>query len=408
MKKTTKLVLGMCALAMSFGFTINALAEGYLSLSQTNISLNAGQNTTITAYPPSGQTVNVLSVSNSYVAYANISNNIITVYGLSAGTSEIRFGTYDNYTASLYVTVNGGTTIGNISFSQNNISMIRNESRQISIYSNSSTYYLSSNSNSNAVSAYISGSTLNLTGLNNGNSTITVSNSLGQSSSIYVTVTGTTSGNLSFSQNNPSVAVNQSLNISIYNPNNSFGSYYISSNSNSNIVNASISGNILMLTGRANGTSTITVYQSGTNYSGNLFINVTGQVLGSNIYANGTLINDNGTIYITYKNSKTPFANAQAFLGLGYEFSDVINGSTTSLTHNYYTIGSSAIPHPWGSWIQSGNTIYFVHEAGLIPIPTWEVFLNNNGRTNLVVPVNSYDFGRQLLEPMQPNDQRLR
>jgi hypothetical protein len=130
--------------------------------------------------------------------------------------------------------------------------------------------------------------------------------------------------------------------------------------------------------------------------------------LGSSTYRNGQLISENGTVYIVYKNTKTGFISAYVFNGLGYSFNQVVNVGYTGLLDSGYTVSSKDASHPWGAWIKSGHTVYFVHELGLIPVPSYDVFLNNNGQDNLVVSANSYDFVRPMLSPMVYNDSRLR
>ena len=77
---------------------------------------------------------------------------------------------------------------------------------------------------------------------------------------VYVTVEQSGAGQLSFSQNNVSVVNGQNLPITISGGN---GSYQISSNSNANIIQASISGSVLTLsTGSTSGSSSITVCSS--------------------------------------------------------------------------------------------------------------------------------------------------
>lgn len=97
-----------------------------------------------------------------------------------------------------------------------------------------------------------------------------------------------------------------------------------------------------------------------------------------------------------------------AFLGLGYRTESVINGSTAGLVNTGFVINSASIPHPWGSWIRSGNTVYFVHESGLIPISQYDIFISNGGRDNLVVNGNQFDYNRTMLPLMTINDSRLR
>ncbi len=347
-------------------------------------------------------------------------------------SSPISVGTFNpGFVRESYVVINGQqssivTTYhnntpypnGNIWFNPTSPTMNIGQSLAVSINSSSSgyygpeynnAYYVSSNSNSNAVSASISGTVLNLYAYQSGSASITVTHSsLAWSGTIYVTVNGNWNNNtISFSNSNPSVQIWQTTSVNIYSSNNYYGNFYVSNNSNSSVVTASISGSTLSLYGQANGNSTLTICQSGYSGCGTLYVTVTGRVYGSSTYANGQLLNNNGTIYQVYKNTLYGFSNEAAFLGLGYHFSDAMIVNYLNMPVSY-VIDNSNSSHPWGTWVVSGQTIYFVHENGLIPIPTYDIFINNGGQDYLVVPINSYDWQRTQLPTMTYNDYRLR
>ena len=125
-------------------------------------------------------------------------------------------------------------------------------------------------------------------------------------------------------------------------------------------------------------------------------------------YANGQLISEGSTVYIVYKNTKTAFSSASAFLGLGFSFNNVLAVGNSGLAESGYTVTKANASHPWGTWIKnSGNTVYFVGDLGLIPVPNWNTFLNNGGQAGFIVPANSYDFSLPILSPMTLNDPRL-
>lgn len=121
---------------------------------------------------------------------------------------------------------------------------------------------------------------------------------------------------------------------------------------------------------------------------------------------NGQLVNEGGTIYIVYRGSKTGFTNADAFLGLGYTFGSV-DQTYTGLPTSGRTVWTAAGPHPWGSWVKFGQTVYFVHENGLIPVTAYDIFLQNGGQDRWVVPMNGYDWQRPMLGYMTYADVRL-
>ncbi len=472
-------------------------ALGNLTLSQTSVSINAGSSMTISAYTINGQVVNLVSVTNSAVAYANVSGNQITIYGLSNGFTQMNFCTYDNSCATVSVNVGSGNgNYGQITFGQNNLNITQNQSINVSVLNTAGgSIYISNNSNTSAVSASISNNILTVTGINMGSSSITICGSNASCGILNVTVTG--SNQISFSQNNINLNIGQNQFVNIYSTQYS-PSYYISNNTNSNAVSASVSGSSLSVYGQNNGSSNITVcatnsqcatllvnvtgnnqgnlsftnlsfpqprvnqyyafqigvtggnapynfYMNSGNLPSGLFLSnsglvygtptntqstsfsvrvndnfsrslvsqtlvltPTGNIAGALIYNNGTLINDAGTIYITYKNTKSAFTNINAFNGLGYKLSNVINANTASVNFTGYLITTSNAAHPWGSWVKNNGTIYFMHESGLIPIPTMDIFTSNGGDLRNVVDMNPYDFNRGTQSQMDYNDWRLK
>jgi hypothetical protein len=586
MKKISILALLVILLPAFLLVPLDTKANGFLSLSQTSVSINVGQSTTINAYPSSGQLVNLTGNTNTFVALANVSNNVITVYGVGAGTSQLTFCTYDNACGTVFVNVGGsntnpgqitlsqtsvfltvnqsssvtaystnggsvyissnsnpsvvssyvsGNTISlsalaagsstisicgnnvsctslfvtvtgsiptNVSFSPSSVTLGYQQNTTVSVYSNGvsgQNYYVSSNSNPNAVSASVSGSTLYLYGQSQGSSTITVCvNNQGSCGSLFVTVTGQTNSQITFSQNPVNLNSQQSSSVIVYGNNSVNTNYFISTNSNPNVASATVSGSNVYIYGQNHGTTNVTVCQTGNtcavlvvnvnfpNNGGNLILNTaslpqytvnqfyssqlvisggqnpytfylnsgslppgmslssggqisgtsaasgtytfsirvndnfgrtytsqnltlsSGSVLGSQTYANGTLVNDNGTIYIIYKNLKSAFANMTAFSGLGYRTSNVIKGSTSSQLTSGYVVGSANGPHPWGSWIKYGTTVYFVHETGLIPVSSYDIFVNNGGSNAAAVNANSHDLVKTILPVMSYNDSRLK
>lgn len=390
-----------------------------ISLSPNTVSLVAGQNSTVSILNNYSGTAYISNNSNQGVVSATVSGNTITLYGLSAGSATLNICT-NSYSqcANLFVTVTGNSNYGNITFSQSNISLSQNQSMTVYVYGNGgNNFYVSGNTNNNAVIANLAGNALNLTGYNAGSSSVTVCQSNGGCGVLSVTVNnnGYGNGSITFSQTNPVLNAGQSTSVLIYGN----APFYISANPNSNIVSASISGSTLYLWGNSAGSSAISVCSSGYNNGcGSIYVTVNGSnysynnggsVLGASVYANGQLISVNGTVYMVYKNTLTAFANASAFTGLGYSFGSVYSVNYPSgMTISGYVISSPFAAHPWGSWIKSGSTVYFVSQYGLIPVPDWSTFLNNGGQANVVVNANSWDFQQPMLSPMIYSDSRLR
>ncbi len=502
--------LSICHISLGFCSTLyvtvgGGSGSGNLSLSQTNVSLSFGQSTTVTASNSFSSSVYVSQNTNPSVVSTTVSGNIVYINAQGSGSSNISICATGSGGAcgNVYVTVTGGGSNG-LSFSPSNPTLYGGQSLAVAIYNSLASYglFVSSNSNSNVVSASISGSTLTLYANNPGTSNIvvcsngsvqcgtlfvTVSGSgstgssifftpsslsltIGQSNNVTIsgpysynyyistnsspnvasaviqnnilTVTGTNSGyttfsicqngvsqcgslgvtvnsggyggygSLSLSQTSAGITVGQTTYITAYNYG---GSIYISNNSNPGVVSPTVSGNQINLRGLAAGSATVTVCGNSNAQCAPIYVTVTGTnvsypgggVLGSSAYNNGQLISEYGTVYIVYRNTKTGFISASVFRALGFNFSNVLEVGNSGVSDSGYTVRTANASHPWGSWIKSGKTIYFVHESGLIPVPDWNTFLSNGGQSNMVVPANHYDFTLPILSPMSYSDYRL-
>ncbi|MDB5204591.1 MAG: hypothetical protein JWP09_619 [Candidatus Taylorbacteria bacterium] len=285
-----------------------ALANGNNSI--VSISLNADPNAQVLLYYYPN---NASNPSSTNIGTTDSSGNLNTTlnsynYSIPSGSSvyvivngqQSQAKTWPNYSN------NGNSNGGNVYLSQNNININSLGSATVNVNGgNGNGYYISSNSNSGAVSAYVSGNTINLSANSSGgSSTITVcANSSGYGcATLYVTING--NGNNNYNSNpitiNPSsisLTVGQSANVSIYGGNNV---YYTSNGTDSYVVNASINGNTINLYARNPGSATITVcssnVSSGNNYNysscANLYVTVGN---GNYYYGNNT----NTTYYNT-------------------------------------------------------------------------------------------------------------
>lgn len=115
----------------------------------------------------------------------------------------------------------------------------------------------------------------------------------------------------------------------------------------------------------------------------------------------GSLINDQGTIYIITDNYRIGFASAEAFLGLGYSFGDALVGDTSFLT-TLEAINTDQIAHPSGTVVNDKGTICVIESpfrtgnnksdrkcfSKLSDMNSWGI------RSNEILMANSYD--RQL------------
>ncbi|HZS42664.1 MAG TPA: hypothetical protein VFA52_00375 [Candidatus Paceibacterota bacterium] len=170
----------------------NGNNNGSISFSQNNINLSYGQSTTVTVYGGSGSYY-ISSNSNPNFVNAYVSGNQVYVSApnnqYTGGSATIVVCSNGNGACgSLYVNQGGGS-YNQVTFSQNNLSVNVGQGVQVSIYGSGS-YYISNNSNPNAVSTNINGSVLNVYGNNSGSATITVCTNGGVSGcgTLYVNV----------------------------------------------------------------------------------------------------------------------------------------------------------------------------------------------------------------------------
>ena len=104
----------------------------------------------------------------------------------------------------------------------------------------------------------------------------------------------------------------------------------------------------------------------------------------------------------------TGFAGPNTFKGLGYAFANVIKADDiSSFTNTGKIYKTLTVQHPWGAWVTSGKTVYFVSKTGLIPIPNWNTFVNNGGKSIYLVKANKYDLALPVLPIMTTSDSRV-
>jgi hypothetical protein len=297
-----------------------------------------------------------------------------------------------------------------------------NQTQSITITGGSGSYYISSITNPSFVTINLSGSQISLTGIAAGTSVLSLCQT-GSSTCASLTATVGTSASttaVSFITTSlPAATVGQSYSYQVQAQGGS-GSYTYSVTSRSLPAGLTLSSSGLIsgtptVAGAANVTITA-ADTSGLTTAANLSLSVNSPsttfitppaATASGTYTNGELINENGTISIIYNGTKTPFANAPAFLGLGFSFNNVQTVTNSGLPLSPKIVVTADGGHPRGSWLQSGSTVYFLTPTGLIPVPSWSIFLNNGGQANFIVPANSYDLNFPKLPLMTNNDPRL-
>lgn len=131
-----------------------------LSLSQTNVTLSAGQTSAVTAYNSFG-TLYVSSNSNSNVATATVNGNTVSFYGMNAGTTTVTIcqNSGSSYCGMVYVTVSGSyyTGVNTSGLIVSNLNLSVGNSITLASVSGGS-LYVSSNSNPSVAAVSASGS----------------------------------------------------------------------------------------------------------------------------------------------------------------------------------------------------------------------------------------------------------
>ncbi len=324
-----------------------------LTLSQTNVQLAIGQNTAI-----SGSSALVLASNSapSVVATA-INGSQITVTGLANGTGTVTVCGVNLGCGSIVATI-GGTGQTQITFSENNFSINALATKNVSIFGGSvNGYTIKSNSNSTSVQANVSGTSNILSIFGNtasGSATITVCSVENSSNcaSLIVTVIGSTSSMLSFSQNNLNLI--PGLSQSVYVSGGPDSNYFVSSNSNSGVALATASGNTISVTGGSNaGTTAITVCSASVNATcGTLSVSLT---LNQNTASVNTITFSQNVVTVSQGN--TTNVTVSGGNGTGY----LISSNSNPLAVTPMILGSSNVISLYGA--NTGSTIISVCSA---------------------------------------------
>lgn len=106
-------------------------------------------------------------------------------------------------------------------------------------------------------------------------------------------------------------------------------------------------------------------------------------------YADGSLVNDNGTVYVISGGARYGIASVSVFLGLGYQWANVLSGNTTFLAKES-TI-TSVGQHLPGTLMRQNSTIYYVTNYGKTGFPSLAVFNSWGFNLKNVVASNSGD-----------------
>jgi hypothetical protein len=293
------------------------------------------------------QTIGTLGTTNSAGYYSTVLNT--NSYSLYSGQQVFALVNNQQSTSTVWPYVSNynynnytNYNYGSLSLSQTSITVSAGQSNSVSAYTGSGTLYISSNTNPTVATGTIYGSTINVTGSNQGSTTLTVCSNNGGCASLYITVSYSSYNNytnynyqntypyssnctystncynqsnqITFSQSNVTVLQGQNQQIQInsnignsYYPNTNYGNqYYISTFTSPNIINPSISGNNLNIVGLGAGSGSITVC-SNNNYPYTATYNTNSY--NSYGYPYGTSGTNCGTIYVTIAGNNQYYSN---------------------------------------------------------------------------------------------------
>ncbi len=256
---------------------------GSLSLSQNSVSVGVGQSASVSVQ---GSSSGVYLLSNGSPSVAMVATNgtQVTVTGQQTGSTNVTLcavGSASNCT-TLVVAVGGNTGTGSFGFSPNTLSLSIGQGANVAL-SGGSSYYISATTNASVSSQIINNSTMTVTGLTNGAATLTVCSvspnacgslplTVGTGSLTATSATTAATGKITFAVSNPTVIVGQTLNIGV---SGGSGGYTLSNNPNPNMVQATVGGSTIVLTGVGAGSTFVTVCDTAnSNVCGTIFFNV--------------------------------------------------------------------------------------------------------------------------------------
>ncbi len=263
----------------TFSVTVQGAVQTLL-FSQNNLSITVGQTAPVTVAGGTGTYV-VTNNSNPNAIQTNVNGSTVNFYAnTSSGSASVTVCSSDNSACGVInATATGVTGSSALSFSPTNPAISVGQTTSVTVEGGTGNYYVSSNSAPSIVQANIVGSTLTLFGNYTGSATMNICSSGGGCGILIVTV-GTTTSNTSvaFSQNNFSLSVGQTVGITV-----SGGAtpYSLSSNTG-NVFGATISGNVLTITGISAGSASVNVCPSDGGQCAVLYANVTGSTTASN------------------------------------------------------------------------------------------------------------------------------
>lgn len=249
-----------------------------VSLAEGTVSVSVGQSQTV-GISGSGSYY-ISSNSNPAIASASINGAILTVGGVVAGSDDISICSSSGGSitcSSLTVdvaqtsfTTTTSTTLTNLTFSQNSVTISVGQSQTVAVYGGTGDYYISTNQSPGSVSANVNSTNVDVIGMAFGGDNITVCAVNGQCGTFYVYVepSGTTAATTATTNTLIAPAIS-SFSVS---SNDEDGNYIgagntltvtFSANQSINIPKVTIGANAVTVNGSGNGPYTATYTMTG-------------------------------------------------------------------------------------------------------------------------------------------------
>jgi len=254
-------VLGTTSNCASTYITVQNSGAQALTLSQSNLTVAYGQSSQISILNSTGN-YTILNNSNPSVITATLSAQTITLNASNnGGSAAITVCATDMSACGIINATVGSISSSSFTFSQSAPTLSIGQALPITI-SGSSTYNISSNSNSSVVSASISSNTLNLIGNAAGSAVITVCSSQGNCNSLTATVSYAASGGpITLSQSNLWLQAGQAASVVISGGTAPYS--FLNDSKSASYFQTSLNNNIITLTGIAAGSANLSVCSAG-------------------------------------------------------------------------------------------------------------------------------------------------
>lgn len=104
----------------------------------------------------------------------------------------------------------------------------------------------------------------------------------------------------------------------------------------------------------------------------------------------GSLFKDKGTVYLISNGQRTAFTSAKVFLGSGYSFANVQQGDTSFMV-TLVPINSSDMAHADGTLVNEAGTVYAMKNGYKMGFPTLAALESWGYSSGEVVPFNAND-----------------